>query len=518
MTGTKQIVKNMIIIILMGLIGKMLGFIREILIGQKFGASLEMDAFLISLSAVLLFSQLITKSLNTTIVPILSEIEKKEGRTQKRHYTNNILNIIIMLSIIIILIAYIFSPLITKILAPGFKKESQVKLTILLIRIGLPVILISGIRGVLRGYLQTEDRFLETAISSFPFNLVYILYLVFCSKKFGIKGLMIVAVLAEASQILLQLYEAKKVEYIYNFSFNLKDKYLKKNFKLIPPILISVGISDINSIIDKSMGSTLIEGSISALNYAEKLNGLVMGLFISAIITVMFPKIAKEASYDSLHRLKKTTIKSVNIIILIVIPATIGMIMLANPIVKTVYERGKFDEIATYMTSGALVFTTLNMFATSLRLLINNVFYALQDTKTPVYMGILAVIMNIIFNFILIKPMAHLGLALATTISSFISCVFLLIFLRKKIGSFGFLKAIKCGLKALVASVVMGVGVILVYNHLIVYLGEGRLNEFITLITSIGVGGLIYLILILFLKIDEVDWVKNIVKEKIKGV
>ena len=325
---------------------------------------------------------------------------------------------------------------------------------------------------------------------------------------------MVTSTLAVLSQVFLQINGIKKTKFRYKYILDFKDRYVKKILYLIPPILISVGISDLNNIIDKAMASTLIDGSISALNYANRLDMLVRGVFISAIATVMYPILSKEANKDSYDGLKKVTINGINIILLITIPATVGMIILANPIVKLAFERGKFDSLATYMTAGALIFTVIGMVGVSLRTLLSNVYYSLQDTKTPVIKGFIAVTINVVLNLILIKPMAHRGLALATSISAIVASILLIYGLKKKIGSFGLMKSVKCGLKALVASIVMGIVVYFLHISLGNNMGSGTLPELITLLVSAGVGALIYLILIYLLKVEELDWVIKIVKDR----
>lgn len=516
MARSKQAAKSVAIIIIFTLAGKFLGFIREMLIGAKFGSGIETDTYFLATSSIALFTGLITKSINRTMIPVLSRVEKLEGKDGKISHTNNLLNIVSAISVAVIILAYFLAPTIIKIVAPGFKTAEQYNLAVLLMRIGLPTIFLSGIQTTFSGYLQTENRFTETAASSFPINFVYISFLIFLSGIFGIKGLMVASLLATASQIMLYTYGMKKVKFKYKFILDFKDKYVMRILYLIPPILVSAGISDLNSIIDKAMGSTLVKGSISALNYAEKLNSLVRGIFISAITTVMFPMLSKEANKDNYDGLKKVTINGINIILLITVPATVGMVMLANPIVKVAFQRGEFDSVATFMTAGALVFTSIRMASSSVRTLVNNVYYSMQDTRTPVLIGFLAVATNIVFNFILIKPMAHKGLALATTISSIVACIVSLYLLRQKIGSFGFLKSIICGTKSLISSAIMGVAVYFTDRVIVNNIGGGTISELMALLISAGVGAVVYFIFIYLFKIEEVDWAIGLVKEKLK--
>ena len=460
---------------------------------------------------------MITGSINTTMIPVLSEVEAKEGKVGKRSHTNNLLNIIFLISVVIIALAWVLSPNIIKVLAPGFEGE-QFKLAVLMMRIGLPAIFFAGVQGVFRGYLQSELMFTESAASNFPFNFVYIFFLIFLSGIFGIKGLVVTSVLATVAQISIQIPGIRKAGFGYKYILDFKDRYVKKIIYLIPPVLISVGVNDLNNIIDKSLASTLVAGSISALNYANRLVGLTTGIFISAIITVIFPMLSQEANKDSYDGLKKVTIHGINIILLITIPATVGMIVLANPIVKIAFERGVFDSTATYMTVGALIFYSIGLVGTAAKSMLGRVYYSLQDTKTPMIDSFITIGINIVFNFALIKFMAHRGLALATSISVIVTSVFLLYRLKGKIGSFGFTKSVKCGIKSLVAAAAMGVVVYLLDSILAGNMGGGTISELIALLISAGVGVLVYFVIIYLFKIDEVDWVIKVVQDRLRKV
>lgn len=511
----QQIASSAIIIILFGIAGKVFGFIREMLIGAKFGSGYETDTYLIALSTIALFTGLITNAINTTTIPVLAEVEKNEGKEGKIEHTNNLLNIVLLFAVVISVFAYFAAPYILNIVAPGFESAAQLDLAVLLMRIGIPTILFSGMQGVFRGYVQTEGSFTETAAATYPFNFVYIIFLLFFASKLGIQGLMAASVLAVVSQVLLQIFSLRRLRFKYKFILDFKDKYIIRILKLIPPVLISVGIADINSVIDKAMASGLVEGSISALSYADKLMISTTGIFVSAITTVLYPTFSQEANKATNAGLKRVVVRGINVIMLITLPATVGLVVLAHPVVKIVYERGRFDAIATYMTAGALVFTVMRLATSSIRTLLYNTFYSLQDTKTPVLIGFMAVATNIVFNFILIGPMAHCGLALATAISSIVSCVVAVYFLRKKIGSFGFMSSVVCGVKTLGASVIMGVIALFTHRFLARGLGSGTMNELIALVGAIGIGAIVYLVLIYLFKVDEINWVLGMVKGRL---
>ena len=172
------------------------------------------------------------------------------------------INVIFLVSIILFTLSFLGAPILVRLIASGFKGE-QFNLTVKLTRIGLPMLLFSGIIGVFTGYLQSEGKFNATAMIGIPFNFIYIIFLLLLSSYFGIKGLMVAGVLATMSQLLIQIPEAKATGYKYKAIVDLKDPYILRTLKLSLPVMVGVAINDLNTIIDKNIASSLVEGSIS---------------------------------------------------------------------------------------------------------------------------------------------------------------------------------------------------------------------------------------------------------------
>lgn len=514
MNESNKIAKSTVIIILFSLGSKFLGFIREVLIASKFGSGMETDTFFVAITATTLVSNLVINTIKTVFIPILSEIDCREGHKGKVYHTNNMINIISMITVILVVVGWITTPVIVKLLAKGFYDE-QYRLAKKLVRIGLPMIIISGTVGALTGFLQSEEIHKSSAAIGIPSNLVYIFYLSFLSSNFGIKGLMVAAVVAVLSQLLIQLPESKEAGYSYKFIFDVNDKYIIKLLHLSIPVLIGVAINDLNAIVDRTIASSLVSGSISALSYASKLNGLILGVFISAITTVIFPLLAKESNNDNIEGMKRIISIGVNIICLISIPASVGLIVLSRPIVQIAFQRGEFDANATIMTSQALVFYSIGLVSMAMRLLLNRVFYSLQDTKTPMINGAISVGVNIFLNLILVQFMGHAGLAFATSIATTIATILMFYSLKKKIGSLGTLLYIKCGLKVGLASAIMGLIAYVVYHKLYTALGVSKLNNLISLLVAVGIGIMVYGILCYIFGIKEVKELVDKVKKKI---
>ena len=328
---------------------------------------------------------------------------------------------------------------------------------------------------------------------------------------------MVTAVMAETSKLLIQLPVLRKLDYRYQFKINLKDPYMKKILVLIPPVLLSVGISDLNNIVDKSMASSLRVGSISSLNYAVRLNSVIQGIFIIAIITVVFPILSKEANAKNYARLKKIMHLSLNIILLILVPATIAMIILAEPAVKFAYQRGEFGQQAASMTSSALAYYSIGMVAVGIKSFLIRVFYALQDTKTALWNSLFTLVLNIVFNLSLVKFMGHNGLALASSISNILTSIILLYLLRKKIGNLGLTRMIQSAIKIVLSSGIMGIFVYFAYHYSMVTFSPGRIRELMIILFIATISVLLYLFFLYILKVEELQFLIDSIKKRIEN-
>lgn len=502
MSNKNKVAKSAAMIVMFTLMSKGLGFLREVLIAYRYGSGMETDTYFVAMTATVIIMGTLGSALNTTLIPIFSEVGEKRNKFGKLEFLNNILNITIFLTIILAILAFVFAPVTIKILAKDFVGE-QFDLAVKLNRIGLPIVVFLGITYVLSGFLHSNEIFGPHAIMGIPYNFVFLTYLIFLSKNRDISTLMVVSVIAASTQFLIQVPAVRHQGYRHSFNINLRDPYLRKAIVLILPVLLGSAVHQINVIVDKTLASGLEVGSISALTYASRINDLVITVFVMAITTVVFPMLSKAFSQDDRQTTKRIFNQGVNLILLITIPATIGLLLLAEPLVKLFFEGGAFGEKATYMTSGALVFYSIGLVGAALRQMLNKVFYSLQDTKTPMINGIISVGINIVLNLILVGRMEHKGLALATSISAIVTTIMLFIDLRKKLGPLGITQMVITFVKTLIASLVMGVIVYLIYFRLGALVGTGKLVQMLMLVLSVAVGVIAYFFLTLILRIEE---------------
>lgn len=503
MNDTSTTITSILFIIIFNLISKFLGLFREILIASKFGSTMEADTYFLALSATDIVTNLIWATISTTLIPILVEIEVKEGFERKLKYTNNIINIMFIVTAILTFVGYVATPAIIKFMGMGFEKQ-QYDLAVLLTRLGLPKLLFSGIIGILIAFMNSEHNF-KSSSSIYAFaNVIYILYLVYFADIYGINGLMVASLISVVIQFLVLLPESIKTRFKYETILDINDKYIYKFWILVIPVLFGSAMNEINVIIDRAMASSLITGSISSLNYANKINWLVLSVLITAITTVIFPIFSTKSSNKDIEGISKVLSYGVNTILLITIPVEVVLIIFAKPIVEILFQRGEFNFVGTIMTSEALVFYSVGLVAMAIRLIFTDVYYSIQDTKTPMFNAVISIILNIILNIYLVRYMQHLGLALSTSIANIVAAFLMYFGLEKKLGQLKSMSYLKCGIKSVVASIIMGKSALFIYNKAYSTVEIGSMSNLISLLIAIGISIIIYIILCLIMKVDEV--------------
>ncbi|MEX6586715.1 MAG: murein biosynthesis integral membrane protein MurJ [Paraclostridium dentum] len=497
------------------MLSKVLGFGREIILGYFYGTSAYSDVYIVSMNIPLVVFSSIGVALVTTFIPLYQEVLSEKGSKRALKFSNNIMSIVLILSVLLGILGYIFAEPLVKLFAMHYTGEKLI-LAVKFVRIMIGGVVFIGLSNLMTSYLQIQGDFTIPGMIGFPNNIVIIISIILSATTGNIYILAIGTLIGMASQFLFQVPFAIKRGYKFKPTIDLKDEYLRKMLWLVMPVLIGVAVNQVNTMVDRSLASGLGDGVITALNNANRLNGFVMGLFISTLGAVIYPTLSKLSTENNQEKFAESVANSVNCVNLLVVPASVGAMILATPVVRILFERGAFDDRSTALTATALVFYSVGMIGFGLREILSKVFYSLKDTKTPMINGIIAVILNIVLNIALVKVMGHGGLALATSLSSIICILLLFISLKKKIGYYGQDKIKSTFIKTLIASLVMGIITYFVYKFLSGILGIGFIQEAISLGSSIAIGGVIYLALIVVFKVEEANMAIDMIKKKLK--
>lgn len=508
------VAKSALGLMIVTMLSKVIGFLRESVLVSVHGASAIADAYITALNIPVVVFTIIGTALATTFIPLFFQVENNEGKDNALKFANNIMNIVIILCFTISLLGYIFAEPLTKLFAMDFDGE-KLQIAINFTKIMIWGMVFTGLSYMMTAWLQIKDNFAVPGMIGLPYN-IFIILGIFISAKGDLKTLGILTLLAMVSQFLFQYPFACKKGYKYKLYLNLKDIYLKEMLILIAPVCVGVGVNQLNAVIDRTLASTLGDGIITILNGANKLNYFVMGIFITTIMSVIYPMLSKLSNSGDKESFVEIIKKSINSVIIIMLPISVGAILLSEPIVRIVFERGKFTAEDTVMTATALSCYAVGMLAFGLRDILNQIFYSLKDTKTPMINGALSMVLNIILNLFFIRILGYKGLALSTSISA-ISCIFLLFrSLKKQVDYFGQDNILKTFIKTTIAVCIMAIITKTSYTLLSNIVGNGKLSEIICLFGSILISAIVYGISLLIMKVEEINIIQSMIKDKIK--
>jgi len=504
-----SIKRTAVIITIISLVCKFFGFGREMILAYFFGTTYIIDAYLVASNIpIILFGFLV--SISYAVTPIYKDIKFNIGKEESNTFVNNILSIILIISVIGIFFGIVFNKQIVSIVAPGFSGE-VFDLTSYYFNVSIWLILFMSPINILIAFLNCNGKFVSSHIASLVISIgqfITVLIAGFTSSNILIYGV----ILSNILQLIVLYLFSYKQGYVFKYEIKFTAE-MKKAFIMVLPIMLTGMATQINVFVDKSFASNLAEGSIAALNYGNLLIEFLLVVFSMAITTMIYPMLSQKVAEKKIDEVKNIFLKSVNLIIILFIPLTIGSIILASPTISFIFERGEFNADSTVMTTLAFTMYSIGLLALALRDVITKVFYSMQDTKPTLLIGIFSIGLNILFNIILIKYMGHAGLALATSLSTIISTPIFFVILSKKLGSLKLKNTLILFLKSCIATAIMGMAVYLESEWLLTVLISSKLSILFTIIVSSVIGGIIYFTLMIILRVKEMYFFTDIIKK-----
>lgn len=495
-------------------LSKIFGFVREAVIAQHFGATNVSDAFLVVFNIPYMANGIFNAALVVVVVPIFLEYTV-QGKVEKARRLFSSVFLLSILVLTLIVIACIWkSKAIISLLAPGFSIETA-QLATNLTYIMFPAVIFFALTNFLAGLLNASNIFAPSASAPLILNFIIITSVFTLGRFLGIYSAAIGVLLGTGISAFIQIPFLKSTEFKFLAVCDYKDIGVLRIFGLMLPILLGSAVRQLNTMIYYFFGSGLAEGTISALNYATKLILLPQGIFVMAVSTAIFPSLSKSAVVQEMKAFSGTLVRGMKIVILMAVPAVVGLMVLREPIVALLFKRGAFGQDALILTSGALLFLSFGLLGQCLTPVLTRGFFAFQDTVTPVKITIITVAVNIILSIILVRFMGHLGLAFANSIVSTMGAILLAVILTKSVPTIFNLEFFIFTCKVLIASILMGVSVYyidkLLASHMLV--SWGLLYR---VALDVGLGSLIYFMAGFILKTDEVINLINLGKSYAK--
>lgn len=507
-TKVKNIAKYSMIITVILIVSKIFGSLREFVIAAVFGATAESDVFKIATTIPNSIFSCVSAALVTTFIPIFSIV--KEDKEKSNDFFNNIINIVVLACSILSILGIVFSKLLTQLFASGFTPK-YFEMTSNMTKIVIPSIIFLAVAGLYTGYLQCYGIYVQPAITSIVSNIVIIVgILVF--MKYGIKAAIISFLLSAIVQTVVQRPFMKTFK--YRFYINFKDENFKRMLKLGIPVLISATVSQISLIVDRTFASHLAAGSISVVDYASKISTLINQVFVASITTVLYPMLTEKFNKEDKTEFKNLIVKTVNIVIIVTIPLMLCMITLSTPIVRLLFQHGKFTAEDTKITSMCLKYLAVSTLGFALMDSLSKTFFSARETVIPMINGFIQVILNVIFISVFVPIFKVNGLPLATTTSSLIMGTILLFEVRKRLGGITIKNAGIAFAKALILGAGMSLSAYLIYFAASVMFNINSITKLAIILIISGIVALIvFALLSRLLKISEV---MEIIQVKLK--
>lgn len=498
----KSHIKTVGVIMVITLLGKVLGLVRDMFLGHNFATGMEGTAFQVaSRIPRTFFDSIFASAISASFIPVFNSRLEHQGREDAFRLSSSFFTWVGLLTALMSALGIVFAGPLVSLLADGFDPETAA-LCASLLRILFPTVFFTGVAFSMVGVLQSLGQFnIPAAMSVISNGIIIVYYLLFC-RRFGIYGLAWTFVLGWAAQALIQMPWLHKNGYRYRPS--LRHPGLKQVFLLMLPVMVSTWIQPVNQLISTRFATHLFAGAgASAMDYANTLYTMIAGILVLSVTNVLFPEMSRLSTEGKSQELSSLVSGSVRGMLFLLLPMTVGLMVLSTPLVRLLYEWKSWTAFSTGITARALRFMTLGMVGYGVQNILSRAFYAQQDGKTPLISGAISILVNLILCLMLSERLDVAGLSLATAISALVSAVILLIpTVRRDRTAWG--RAFLTGLlKMCLAAGLMGLAVFGSYRLLAGLVSDGLVGRVLLLGVPTLCGIVVYFLASLALRIEE---------------
>ncbi len=495
---------------------RVLGLVREQVIAGLFGASAATDAF-VAASAVptIIFDLLMGGAISAALIPVFSDYAAPERRAELSRLASTLLILTVLTMGGLALVLEGIAPAVAYMVGGGFEPQ-VLALTMRLIRFILPSVACFGVSAVLTGLLYSQQRFVFAAFGTAIYNLGIILGGLLLARHFGVAGLAIGVVLGAVLQMVIQVPGLRGLG--LRLAFDLGHPGLRRILELYTPVLLGLVISQAAVILDRNLASRTGEGSMAAMRFATTLIQFPLGLVVTAISMAVLPTLSRLASQRDLPEFRSTLALGLRMVLILIIPATLGLAVLARPIVALLFQRGAFTPEDTGLTVLALLFYLIGLPCAAVDQPLIYAFYARKDTRTPVLVGVMAIGVYLVVALSLIGPLGMVGLVLANSAQWASHAAVMLVLLHRRLdGVRGRGLGLAAG-RALAAALVMAAVAWVVQGWLArVFPGSGAFSDLVMVAGAGLAGGIVYLGVAAVLGVGELRIIGDLVLSRLQS-
>lgn len=489
------------------LVSRLLGYVRDMIVGSLFGAGPATDAFIAAYRIPNYLRRIFGEgTLNSSFVPVFTETLDREGRDKAWELANVVMTLISSLLTVLVILGIIFTPAVVRAIAPGFTENpSQFALTVLLTRVTFPFAVFVGLAAAFMGILNSLKHFGSPAIAPALLNIAMILSALLLTPHLQtpILSLSIGVLVGGILQLLVQVPFLLGKRFRFALRFDFRHPGMRRIVRLMGPGIIGQSVLQINLFISTVLASLLPVGSITYLFFADRLVQFPLGIFGISVATALLPTLSVSAANNNAAEMVETLSKTMRMVLFLMIPSMVGLVVLRTPIVSTLFQRGSFDYHATQGTAAALMYYAFGLWAFAEVKVVAQTFYAMQDTWTPMKVAAAALLVNIVLSLVLMKPMHHAGLALANSLASMLNVGALVWVLRARMGRLGGMRFLGSAVKITLASLIMGIAAYYGAKTGLWSVSGNTVHKFFYLARGILFGMASYVVICMVLRVEE---------------
>lgn len=435
---TKGLLGSSIVVACMTMLSRILGLVRDIVIATMFGAGPHADAFFVAFKIPNFLRRLFAEgAFNQAFVPVLAETSQHDSQQLVRAMVSKVAGSLLLVLSVITVVAVVAAPVLALVFAPGFAGDSdKLGLTADMLRITFPYLLLISMTGFFGSLLNHAKRFAIPALTPVLLNLSLIAAALWLAPQMRVPVMALAwgVLAAGILQLLLQLPFVARLGLLTRPSVKFGDARVKQVMKLMLPAMFGVSVAQINLLLDTVLASLLQSGSVSWLYYSDRLMELPLGVFGIAIATVILPGLSQKHAAKSPQAFSDTLDWALRMVLLIGVPAAIALGILAEPLIATLFHYGAMGDQDVLFSAASLRAYAVGLLFFMLIKVLAPGYFARQDMRTPVRIGIWAMASNMLFNLLLVWQFAHVGLAMATALSALLNaCLLALGLYRQKI-------------------------------------------------------------------------------------
>ncbi len=511
----KRIIGATAIVVAAIALSKISGLVRDQIMAAYFGISLATDAFTWANFIPNLFRILLAESIIVAaFIPVYTTLLSAAKKKQAQDFVSSLTNIMLCLFFFLSAAVFILAPQIGQLLSIFSQNNFDIVTFVTLSRIMAFSLIFLSMSGLTAGMLNTHNLFTVPSISPLVVNLSAVVFVVILSGRIGIASMAIGTMVGSAAQLLIQLPQLKVSGLRYRFLIDLKNPALKEVFGLMFPILLSLGAVQINNSVDNFFALNLGIGNTTALTLSWRVANLPLGIFSVAVITVLYPLISRQAAAEDISGLKESFSLGFREIGYIMVPASVGLVMLANPIIRILFERNEFIAADTQKVAYILIFHSIGLLFFGLLMIMNRIFYAFKNVKVPLIVAAASIFTNFFLDWLLSRFLDVGGLALSTSLVAAINVAILLAILRKKIGHLGAKRITKSYLKIFLSTAIMALSIYFGWRSIEVIAQRSNAVYLLCLLGVIAAGTGIYLFCTFLFKMDEIKFLVYSMKRR----